>query len=114
MSASFTTAIAANRFGLGARPGELDAIGGDGRDWLKAQLVGGPPLVVSGELRPSHEILAEALRIRRETQEARRARAGDTAAAGAADQRLPQYLRPIYVAEATARLRQAVASDRAF
>ena len=31
-------AIAANRFGLGARPGELAAIGGDGRDWLRAQL----------------------------------------------------------------------------
>ena len=29
-----TSAIAANRFGLGARPGELDTIGGNGRDWL--------------------------------------------------------------------------------
>jgi uncharacterized protein (DUF1800 family) len=33
-----TSAIAANRFGLGARPGELDTIGGNGRDWLGAQL----------------------------------------------------------------------------
>ena len=31
-------AIAANRFGLGARPGELQAIAGDPRGWLKAQL----------------------------------------------------------------------------
>jgi len=31
-------AIAANRFGLGARPGELKAIAGDPRGWLKAQL----------------------------------------------------------------------------
>ncbi|MES1153034.1 MAG: DUF1800 domain-containing protein [Dongia sp.] len=30
--------IAANRFGLGARPGELAAIGGDPKGWLKAQL----------------------------------------------------------------------------
>jgi uncharacterized protein (DUF1800 family) len=30
--------LAANRFGLGARPGELAAIGGDPRGWLKAQL----------------------------------------------------------------------------
>jgi uncharacterized protein (DUF1800 family) len=30
--------IAANRFGLGSRPGELAAIGGDPRGWLKAQL----------------------------------------------------------------------------
>ena len=30
--------LAANRFGLGARPGELAAIGDDPRGWLKAQL----------------------------------------------------------------------------
>jgi uncharacterized protein (DUF1800 family) len=30
--------IAANRFGLGAKPGELAAIGSDPRGWLKAQL----------------------------------------------------------------------------
>ena len=31
-------AIAANRFGLGARPGELKSISGDPRGWLRAQL----------------------------------------------------------------------------
>ena len=31
-------AIAANRFGFGARPGELNAIAGDPRGWIKAQL----------------------------------------------------------------------------
>ncbi len=31
-------AIAANRFGLGARPGDLKTISGDPRGWLKAQL----------------------------------------------------------------------------
>lgn len=31
-------AIAANRFGLGARPGDLQAIAGDPRGWLKAQI----------------------------------------------------------------------------
>jgi uncharacterized protein (DUF1800 family) len=30
--------LAANRFGLGSRPGELAAIGGDPRGWLKTQL----------------------------------------------------------------------------
>ena len=30
--------IAANRFGLGAKPGELAAMGADPRGWLKAQL----------------------------------------------------------------------------
>lgn len=33
---------ALNRFGLGARPGERGRVG-DARDWLKAQLTGGPP-----------------------------------------------------------------------
>jgi len=31
-------AIAANRFGLGARPGDLERIAGDARGWLRAQL----------------------------------------------------------------------------
>ena len=33
-----TAILAANRFGLGARPGELKVIGDDPRGWLKAQL----------------------------------------------------------------------------
>lgn len=32
--------LAANRFGLGPRPGELAAIGGDYKGWLKAQITG--------------------------------------------------------------------------
>ena len=37
-------AIAANRFGLGARPGELSRIAGDPRGWLRAQLTPEPAL----------------------------------------------------------------------
>ena len=36
--ATIQAAIAANRFGLGARPGELDEIGSDHADWLLSQL----------------------------------------------------------------------------
>lgn len=36
--ANGAAAIAANRFGLGARPGDLKAAGGDGRGWLAQQL----------------------------------------------------------------------------
>ena len=36
---TIAAAIAANRFGLGARPGDLREIGGDPRGWLLAQLV---------------------------------------------------------------------------
>jgi uncharacterized protein (DUF1800 family) len=32
--------IAANRFGLGARPRELELAGSDARNWLEQQIVG--------------------------------------------------------------------------
>jgi uncharacterized protein (DUF1800 family) len=38
-------AIAANRFGLGARPGELPGIGVDAAGWLLRQLKGAPPVL---------------------------------------------------------------------
>ena len=66
-----TAAIAANRFGLGARPRELSAIGGDGRDWLRAQLLTAPLLADAG-LRSSADILAQGLNLQREIQAARR------------------------------------------
>ena len=107
-----TSAIAANRFGLGSRPGDLDAIGGNGRDWLRAQLEGPPPRLDDPQLRTSSEVLVQALDLRREMQAQRRAKtAGDDTAAIV---KLPQVLRPVYVEEATARFRQAVATDRPF
>jgi uncharacterized protein (DUF1800 family) len=107
-----TSAIAANRFGLGARPGEMDTIGGNGREWLRAQLKGASPQLSDAQLRPSSQILAQALDFRREIQEQRRERAAgnDTAAV----MKLPQLLRPVYIEEATARFRQAVLTDRPF
>jgi uncharacterized protein (DUF1800 family) len=109
-----TAAIAANRFGLGARPRELSAIGGDGRDWLRAQLLTAPLLADAG-LRSSADILAQGLNLQREIQAARRngAAASQTALSAVA-QKLPQYLRPIYVSEVTARFADAVATERPF
>jgi len=113
-----TAAIAANRFGLGARPGDLNAIGGDGRDWLRAQLKDAPPQLVDAELRPSSEVLTEAYGLRREIRESRQAASTSTEAAVApqlaAVMKVTQVLRPIYVEEATARFRQAVSTDRPF
>ena len=106
-----TSAIAVNRFGLGSRPGELAGIGGDGRDWLRAQLKDPPPRISDAQLRPSSEILAEALDLRREIRASRQVA---PSAEVAALMKVPQLLRPIYVAEATARLRHAVATDRPF
>ncbi len=112
-----TCAIAVNRFGLGARPGELGTVGGDARDWVRAQLKDPPPNINSAQLRASSEILTDALDLRREIRASRRETStGDTAARTqmAALMKVPQLLRPIYVAEVTARLRQAVTTDRPF
>ena len=80
---ALAAAIAANRFGLGARPGELARVGGDARGWLSAQLAGGAPLLQGAELRGSADILSQALELRREQRDARAASAaqnGDAAA----------------------------------
>ena len=65
-------AIAANRFGLGARPGELAAIGSDPRGWLEAQLGRRRPLPAELEdLAPSHEQLVAAQELRSERRQMR-------------------------------------------
>ncbi|HYL03176.1 MAG TPA: DUF1800 domain-containing protein [Steroidobacteraceae bacterium] len=106
-----TTVIAANRFGLGARPGELRSIGGDGREWLRSQLEGTPPAILDAQLVPSADTLARAQALARDIQAARKS--GDLERLDTV-KKLPELLRPVYVAEATARLRQAVSTDRPF
>lgn len=116
----FTQAVAANRFGLGARPGDLARIGAQPREWLQAQLDGEPPRLMDTELRSSAETLARALEARRELREAKRAEGAGTdnaeagAEAAAALLNVGQIYRPVYIAEAGARFRQAVATDRPF
>ncbi len=108
-------AIAANRFGLGARPGDLAEIAADPRHWLDAQLAGAPPRIEDASLRSSADILAESLEIQRERRtSAAAARAGTQDTQVGAVLKLAQLYRPLYVAEATARLRASVASDRPF
>jgi uncharacterized protein (DUF1800 family) len=113
-----TSAIAANRFGLGSRPGELDAIGGNGRDWLRAQLKDSPPRLADAQLRTSSDILVETLDLRREIRASKQAAASADAtgaqAAAAVLMKVPQLLRPIYIEEATARFKEAVSTDRPF
>ncbi len=126
MSAPDNAAIAANRFGLGARPGELGQIGRNGREWLHAQLAGPAPLLQSTELSSCAETLRKALQIRRELVEKKHflavsAAAGDDAAQppGAANAltavlKVGQLYRPVYVAEINARLRAAIETSRPF
>jgi len=110
-----TAATAANRFGLGARPGELASIGAAGRDWLRAQLRAAPPVLAAPELRSSQQVLAQALELRRSVQAERKAvRDGDSALPPAQLQKVGQFLKPIYVSEVTARFGFAAGTDRPF
>ena len=57
--------IAANRFGLGARPGELQRLQ-DPAQWLLAQLEVAPPVLSDPALKPAAETLARAIQLRKE------------------------------------------------
>src|SRR5690242_17347954 len=67
-------AIAANRFGLGARPGEARAIGSDPQGWLKGQLEHATPSPPTGAPE-SARVLAEVRDLRVARQVAQQARA---------------------------------------
>ena len=124
MDKGLTSAIAANRFGLGARPGELAAMGGSGPDWLRVQLDGHAPQIADPALQSSASVLTQLDELRSAIQAERRGGAGGSrdgpgsaagsAAAIGALQKLPQLIRPIYLAEAGARFREAVATDLPF
>ena len=110
MSERITAAIAANRFGLGARPGELGRIGREGPDWLLAQLAGPAPALADPGLESSARTLERIFRLRRELRAARR---GDRGAVGGGTlKRLPELIRSIYRAETEARVRQSMATER--
>jgi uncharacterized protein (DUF1800 family) len=132
MSDSLAAAIAANRFGLGARPGELARIAGDPQGALAAQLEGAAPLLSAPGLTDSATALEQAQALRHDRRQQRRPergffgrRRGPAAGEGApadaapppvdvvaAAMKIGQLYRPMYVADAGARLRAAVASDR--
>jgi len=109
-------AIAANRFGLGARPGELPVIEKGPEAWLSRQLTGRAPVLTGEGLKPSSETLKQAIALRDEMAEARRDRKdGDEDAAKIRTAlKLPALYRPVYIDEAYARFSQAISTDRPF
>ena len=110
-------AIAVNRFGLGARPGELATVAKDPEGWLKRQLKGAPPVLSGPGLKPSAETLARVLELRKEVMAERRENkkdADDDRAQVAAALKLPAVYRPVYIDETVARISHAVSTDRPF
>jgi len=121
MEDRIASAIAANRFGLGAKPGELDRIARDPRGWLHAQLEGAAPVVAGGtELKSSAEILTGAIATRdpqADGERTARARRPGGAADPALLRRVAEIARDyraIYAAEVDARTHAAVAMERPF
>ena len=104
-------AVAGNRFGLGARPGELDRLGSGARDALAAQLKGPAPLV-PGSLPASHELLAKVFEQRAAGREARENPSAESVVAIA--KTLRDIYLPAYLGDVTARFRMAVSSERSF
>ncbi|MCZ6584948.1 MAG: DUF1800 family protein, partial [Gammaproteobacteria bacterium] len=103
--------IAANRFGLGARPGELDEISRDHEGWLLAQL--GPDASTARDSLPgSAAILSEFQRLQRVRNQARRS--DDAERAENAAQAYRTYIRSQYQIQATRRYELAAATDAPF
>src|SRR5688572_15461748 len=111
-----TAAIATNRFGLGARPGELAAAGKDPRGWLREQIR--KPQKPSAEVaalpgRPS--ILEEFFDRREMRNELKTAQSGQpNAAAAKVAESVRKNLVPHYMNQAAARVRMAATTDASF
>ncbi|MGE0385803.1 MAG: DUF1800 family protein [Gammaproteobacteria bacterium] len=105
-------AIAANRFGLGARPGDLQDIDRDPQGWLRAQLA-------AGVATPSPvERLVHSGTLMKQVQQLRLAQRQDDAGDGDAVGRLKMSIRnelaPAYLKQVAARVEVAVSSDQPF
>ena len=106
---AIAAAIATNRYGFGARPGEIAAAADDPRGWLLAQLR--TAYRTSPELEgltPGREVLATYLHAREERADAKRAGRAEAALASS------ESMMPHYVAQAAARTRIVLASGASF
>lgn len=106
-------AIAANRFGLGTRPGRLQQLNKNPRSALLAQLQGPSSASADlGQLPRSDGVLAEVLRIR-EWQRELKKRAGNDPVPKSA-KKYASIVRAHYMDQVAARFRHAVQTDYPF
>ena len=101
--------VAANRFGLGARPGELQRARDDARGWLQKQVTGSRTLPEDIRRLPSSaDIFKTYSELRRERNEAKSDSGREALARGCAQ------LAPYYLDQVAARYRVAVKTDESF
>jgi len=102
---------AANRFGLGARPGELERARDDARGWLQKQLTGSRAAPEEIRRLPSSaEIFKTYSELRRDRNDAK----GDSAAAKRLLGGLRAKLVPYYLDQVAARYRVAAHTEESF
>ena len=107
------TVIAANRFGLGARPGELGKIDGKHVPWLKNQLNGPPRLpAVFSDLAKTPQILQDVQTVRAMRREARQS--PDDAPAPDVVREYTAVVRRHYIDQTAARYVNAAQTDYPF
>jgi len=107
------TIIATNRFGLGARPGDLDIVDRNPRSWLLDQLQGPSRFPADIKSLPhSSDVLVDIQNLRREEREQNRSQS---------DEPTPEMVRKYartarehFIDQVTARYRTAAASDYPF
>jgi uncharacterized protein (DUF1800 family) len=105
---SIEAAIAANRFGLGARPGELDEIEPDPRKWLLKQLRGPSETPSSLQKLPSSaNVIVEVQDVRRSQREAKNNGADIVEKYG-------RVVRRHFIEQSLARYQVAAATDQPF
>ena len=116
MAIKTETVIAANRFGLGAKPGDLADIGDSPRDWLLEQVQKPQPLLnAAGDIPSSKDAILKQQEYRRQTQrQNQQARQNGLPPPAGNIQMLVQELRPMYEEHLAARLTQAMESDSPF
>ncbi len=121
-------AVAANRFGLGARPGELGEIAGDPRGWLEAQLrpEAGPPEPIAALPSTGEDawafwdwligVRSERRRLRRERERAERMGEdpGERPARDAVGESYRETFHPRYERALAARFEVAASTDTPF
>ncbi len=112
---SHAAVTAANRFGLGARPGELKALAGDPKAWLTQQVQGSRPapseikqLASSVEAYESFDLGREARR------DARRKPPSEAEAAKRIAGNIRQKLVPLYLDQVAARYHVAMKTEEPF
>jgi uncharacterized protein (DUF1800 family) len=108
-----TTVIATNRFGLGARPGELESVDSDPQTWLLDQLKGPSQLATEFRKLPnSSDVIVEVQELRRAQREAKQSSGNDPAPDVV--EKYGRIVRRHYVAQMNARYRAAAATDYPF